>query len=38
MLMPSHAKNVQPYREPMPLFIRYQVESHLARCSTRRCS
>ncbi|MEJ8474348.1 Rne/Rng family ribonuclease [Roseibium algae] len=29
MLMPSHAKNVQPYREPSPLFIRYGVESQL---------
>ena len=30
MLMPSHAKNVQAYREKTPLFIRHQVESHLA--------
>ena len=30
MLMPSHAKAVQPYRETTPLFIRYQVESYLA--------
>ncbi len=30
MLMPSHAKNVQLYKEPEPLFIRYQVERHLA--------
>jgi len=30
MIMPSHAKNVQPYTEPMPLFARYQVESYLA--------
>lgn len=29
MLMPSHAKNVQQYAEPIPLFIRYQVESYL---------
>jgi ribonuclease E len=29
MLIPSHAKNVQPYRNPTPLFQRYQVESHL---------
>ncbi len=29
MLMPSHAKNVQPYAEPVPLFSRYQVESYL---------
>ena len=30
MLMPSHAKNVKPYKEPEPVFIRYQVERHLA--------
>jgi ribonuclease E len=29
MIMPSHAKAVQPYAEPMPLFARYQVESYL---------
>jgi ribonuclease E len=29
MIMPSHAKVVQPYSEPMPLFARYQVESYL---------
>ncbi len=29
MLMPSHAKRVQPYREPVPLFQRYQVEAQL---------
>ena len=29
MLMPSHAKNVQPYQDPIPLFSRYQVESYL---------
>ncbi|HYC02472.1 MAG TPA: ribonuclease E/G [Azospirillaceae bacterium] len=29
MLMPSHAKNVQAYREPIPLFHRYQVESQI---------
>jgi ribonuclease E len=29
MIMPSHAKAVQPYTEPMPLFARYQVESYL---------
>ena len=31
MLMPSHAKNVKPYKEPEPVFIRYQVERQLAR-------
>jgi len=29
MIMPSHAKNVQHYNEPMPLFARFQVESYL---------
>ncbi len=29
MLMPSHAKNVKPYKESRPLFQRYQVESIL---------
>ena len=30
MIMPSHAKNVKLYGDPMPLFARYQVESYLA--------
>jgi ribonuclease E len=30
MIMPSHAKAVQPYAEQMPLFARFQVESYLA--------
>ncbi len=29
MLMPSHAKNVQPYRDPSPLFTRSGVEPQL---------
>ncbi|MEM8698119.1 MAG: Rne/Rng family ribonuclease [Pseudomonadota bacterium] len=29
MLMPSHAKNVQQYGDPVPLYARYQVESYL---------
>jgi len=29
MLMPSHAKIVQPYREPQPLFAKYGVEAQL---------
>lgn len=29
MLMPSHAKNVQPYKEPEPVFSRYEVERQL---------
>jgi ribonuclease E len=29
LLMPSHAKNVQAWREPQPLFARYGVESQL---------
>ena len=30
MLMPSHAKNVRKYEEPLPLFARYQVENYLS--------
>ncbi|MET4129454.1 Rne/Rng family ribonuclease [Roseovarius sp. MBR-6] len=29
MIMPSHAKNVKHYLDPMPLFARHQVESYL---------
>jgi ribonuclease E len=29
MLMPSHAKNVKPYREPTPLFAKSGVEAQL---------
>lgn len=29
MLMPSHAKNVQAYKDPVPLFTRYGVENQL---------
>ena len=29
MLMPSHAKNVKPYRDTQPLFTRYGVETQL---------
>jgi ribonuclease E len=29
MLMPSHAKNVQPYRDPSPIFTRFGVEAQL---------
>ena len=29
MLMPSHAKNVQPYKEKQPLFQKYQVDQQL---------
>jgi len=29
MLMPSHAKNVQPYKDTQPLFQRFQVEDQL---------
>ncbi len=29
MLMPSHAKNVQPYKDRQPLFQKYQVEQQL---------
>ena len=30
MLMPSQAKKVMPYRDPVPLFVRHRVEDHLA--------
>ncbi|MEP5089777.1 MAG: Rne/Rng family ribonuclease, partial [Paracoccaceae bacterium] len=30
MIMPSHAVNVKNYRESLPLFARFQVESYLA--------
>jgi ribonuclease E len=30
MLMPSHAKNVKNYTDPLPLFARFQVESYLS--------
>ncbi len=30
MIMPSHAKNVKHYTDPMPLLARFQVESYLA--------
>lgn len=29
MLMPSHAKNVQPFKESEPLFTRYKIEAQL---------
>lgn len=29
MLMPSHAKNVQPYRDATPLFTRFSIEAQL---------
>ncbi|MEP3033588.1 MAG: Rne/Rng family ribonuclease [Pseudoruegeria sp.] len=29
MIMPSHAKNVKQYTDPLPLFARYQVETYL---------
>lgn len=29
LMMPSHAKRVQPYRDSIPLFHRYQVETQL---------
>ncbi len=30
MIMPSHAKNVKHYTDPMPLYARHQVESYLS--------
>ena len=29
MLMPSHARRIQYYRDPVPLFVRYQVETQI---------
>ncbi|MEO0399679.1 MAG: Rne/Rng family ribonuclease [Pseudomonadota bacterium] len=29
MLMPSHAKNVQPYKDKVPLFLRHDVDGQL---------
>jgi len=29
MLMPSHAKNIQPYREPEPIFAKNRIEQQL---------
>ncbi len=29
MIMPSHAKNVKPYKEPLPLFQRHHIEAQL---------
>jgi ribonuclease E len=29
MLMPSHAKNVRPYRDALPVFTRFAIESQL---------
>ena len=29
MIMPSHAKNVKPYKDTLPLFQRYQTEAQL---------
>ncbi|MDG4649165.1 ribonuclease E/G [Roseibacterium sp. SDUM158017] len=30
MIMPSHAKNVKHYNDPLPIFARYKVEGYLA--------
>jgi ribonuclease E len=30
MIMPSHAKNVKHYTDPMPIFAKYKVEGYLA--------
>src|SRR5205085_93045 len=29
MLMPSHARNVKPFRDPLPVFTRFGIESQL---------
>jgi len=34
MLMPSQAKKVMAYREPMPLFVKHRVEDHLSQIYT----
>ena len=38
MLMPSHANNVQLYRDLLPLFTRYASRRSSTRCSRRPCS
>jgi ribonuclease E len=30
MLMPSHAKNVKPYKDPEPIFVKYKIERQLS--------
>jgi len=30
LLMPSHTKNVQPYKDPEPIFVRHQIERQLS--------
>ena len=37
MLMPSHAKNVQAYKDPQPIFIRNQVEPQLDALFSSHC-
>ena len=38
MLMPSHAKNVKLYRDGLPIFTRYGIESQLDAMFTPACS
>jgi len=38
MLMPSHAKNVQAYKEPQPIFMKHQVETQLDALFSAHCS
>ena len=38
MLMPSHAKNVQAYKEAEPLYMRHQVEPQLDALFSSQCS
>jgi ribonuclease E len=38
MLMPSHAKNVQAYKEPQPIFMKNQVETQLDALFSAHCS
>ena len=37
MLMPSHAKNVQPYRDPQPIFAKSGVEAQLDAMFSNPC-
>lgn len=37
MLMPSHAKNVQAYKEPVPIFMRNQIEPQLDALFSSHC-
>ena len=38
MIMPSQAKKVVHYRDPTPLFVKYQVEDQISQITRRWCS